>query len=211
MRLIKLAANNLDPNPKSDLNESLLKTNEGLHLERNHNNRFDVTSNDKFIATNEYTPHPANAPYIEKTAISFELVVPSVDEFRDRIIHTLKIFPYIVAEIDGEIVGYAYVSPFKERSAYDHCVETSIYVKEDARGKGIGSALYEELERLMPAIGVKNMNACIAWIEVPDEYLDNASETFHEKHGYTKVAHFHKCGFKFGRYYDMIWMEKILS
>lgn len=151
------------------------------------------------------------APYVDHTAISFELEAPAADEFRERIINTLKKFPYIVAEIDDEIVGYAYVSPFKERSAYDHCVETSIYVKEDLRGKGVGSALYEELERLMPAIGVKNMNACIAWIETPDEYLDNASETFHEKHGYTKVAHFHRCGYKFGRYYDMIWMEKILS
>lgn len=150
------------------------------------------------------------APYVEKTAISFELVVPSVEEFRQRIIHTLQKFPYIVAEDKGQIVGYAYVSPFKERSAYDHCVETSIYVAEDMRGKGIGSLLYQKLEELMPAIGVKNMNACIAWIEVPDEHLDNKSEDFHAKHGYTKVAHFHRCGYKFDRYYDMIWMEKIL-
>ena len=121
------------------------------------------------------------APYVDHTAISFELVAPEADEFRGRIIHTLQKFPYIVAEIDGEIVGYAYVSPFKERSAYDHCVETSIYVKEDMRGKGVGSALYEELERLMPAIGVKNMNACIAWIETPDEYLDERHEVTKQK------------------------------
>lgn len=151
------------------------------------------------------------APYVEDTAISFELEVPSVDEFADRIANTLRKYPYIVAEEDGRILGYAYVSAFKSRSAYDHCVETSIYVDRDARGKGIGTALYAELERLMPSIGVKNMNACIAWIAEPDEHLDNRSEDFHSKLGYTKVAHFHRCGYKFGRYYDMIWMEKILE
>lgn len=151
------------------------------------------------------------APYVEKTAISFEIEVPSVEEFRRRIVNTMKRFPYIVAEENGVLLGYAYVGTFHERTAYDHCVETSLYVAEDARGKGIGTALYAELERLMPTIGVKNMNACIAWVATPDEYLDNRSEAFHAKLGYTKVAHFHRCGYKFNRYYDMIWMEKILT
>ncbi len=151
------------------------------------------------------------APYVLETAISFELAVPSVEEFRGRIEDTLKKFPYIVAEIDGRVVGYAYVSAFKPRCAYNHCVETSIYVDKDERGHGVGSALYAELERIMPSIGVKNMNACIAYAPVEDEHLNNLSETFHAKLGYTKVAHFHKCGFKFGKYYDMIWMEKILE
>lgn len=150
-------------------------------------------------------------PYVVDTAISFELVPPSVEEFRSRIVNTLKRYPYIIAQEDGRILGYAYVGSFKERSAYDHCVETSIYIDREARGKGVGKALYLELERLMPTIGVKNMNACIAWTPQEDEYLDNGSEAFHEKLGYVKVAHFHKCGYKFGRYYDMIWMEKILS
>lgn len=169
------------------------------------------------ITIRECSPNDAEqlvriyAPYVEDTAISFELTVPSVEEFRGRIMNTLEKFPYIVAESDGRILGYAYVGTFKSRSAYDHCVETSIYVSSEARGMGIGTALYKELERLMPTIGVKNMNACIAWTETPDEHLDNRSEAFHEKLGYRKVAHFHKCGLKFGRYYDMIWMEKILS
>lgn len=149
-------------------------------------------------------------PYVTDTAISFELVPPSVEEFCSRIVNTLKKYPYIVAEDNGRIVGYAYVSAFKSRSAYDHCVETSIYVDRDMRCHGVGKALYTELERLMPSIGVKNMNACIAWTPQEDEHLDNGSEAFHERLGYVKVAHFHKCGYKFDRYYDMIWMEKIL-
>lgn len=160
-------------------------------------------------------------PYVLKTAITFEIEVPSVDEFRQRIVSTQKKFPYLVAERrqlstdDGEskteIVGYAYVGTFKDRAAYDHCVETSVYVAEHACGEGIGSALYAALESYMPSIGVTNLNACIAWAPVEDEYLNNRSEAFHARLGYTKVAHFHRCGYKFGRYYDMIWMEKILE
>lgn len=151
------------------------------------------------------------APYVEKTAITFEIEVPSVDDFRSRIIATQKRFPYLVAERHDAIVGYAYVGTFKDRAAYDHCVETSVYVAEDERGGGVGTALYAALEACMPAIGVTNLNACIAWTPQEDEHLDNRSEAFHARLGYTKVAHFHRCGYKFGHFYDMIWMEKILS
>lgn len=151
------------------------------------------------------------APYVEKTAITFELQVPSEAEFRSRIVKTLERFPYLVAERCGRVVGYAYVGTFKDRAAYDHCVETSIYIAEDERGGGVGTLLYKALESRMPSIGVTNLNACIAYAAVEDEYLDNRSEAFHTRLGYTKVAHFHRCGFKFGCFYDMIWMEKILS
>lgn len=151
------------------------------------------------------------APYVEKTAITFELVVPSAEEFRSRIVKTQERFPYLVAERGGTIVGYAYVGTFKDRAAYDHCVETSIYIAEGERGSGVGTKLYAELEKRMPTIGVTNLNACIAYAPVEDEHLDNRSEAFHARLGYEKVAHFHRCGFKFGRYYDMIWMEKILD
>lgn len=151
------------------------------------------------------------APYVEKTAITFELVVPSAEEFSSRILKTQKRFPYLVAERGGRVVGYAYVGTFKDRAAYDHCVETSIYIAEGEQGSGVGTKLYAELEQRMPAIGVTNLNACIAYAPVEDEHLDNRSEAFHARLGYEKVAHFHRCGFKFGRYYDMIWMEKILG
>lgn len=67
------------------------------------------------------------APYVEKTAITFEYEVPSVEEFKSRIKRTLKKYPYFVTESDGKIVGYAYDGEFKERAAYDWAVETSIY------------------------------------------------------------------------------------
>ena len=151
------------------------------------------------------------AKYIEQTAITFEYVVPSIEEFRGRIRHTLERFPYLIAEKDGKIAGYAYVSPFKERAAYDWSVETSIYVDMEQKRGGIGRRLYEELENILKQQGILNVNACIAYPQVKDEYLTKDSVLFHEKLGYTMVGTFHQCGYKFHRWYDMVWMEKFIG
>lgn len=150
------------------------------------------------------------AYYVENTAISFEYETPSLDEFADRIAATLEEYPYIVIEEDGEIRGYAYAGPLKTRAAYDRSCEVSIYLDRGARGKGYGRALYEELERRLKEAGILNLYACIASPIVENEFLTNNSELFHAHLGYEKVGHFHKCGYKFGRWYDMIWMEKIV-
>ena len=86
------------------------------------------------------------APYVRDTAITFEYRVPSLEEFRRRIEATLEKYPYLALEDGGEILGYAYAAPFKERAAYDWAVETTIYLRPDARGKGCGRTLYEALE-----------------------------------------------------------------
>ena len=151
------------------------------------------------------------APYVEKTAITFEYDVPTPEEFRGRIRHTLDRYPYLVAEEDGEIVGYAYAGPFKARSAYDWAVETSIYVAEGAKRQGYGRMLYETLEKLLALQHIINVNACIAYPETEDAYLTRDSVAFHTRMGYRLVGQFHKCGYKFGRWYDMVWMEKCLS
>ena len=72
----------------------------------------------------------------------------------------------------------------------------------------MGRALYEALERALKAQGILNMNACIASAAAEDEYLTDASHRFHEHMGFHVVGRFHSCGYKFGRWYDMIWMEK---
>lgn len=148
------------------------------------------------------------APYVEKTAITFEYEVPSVEEFKSRIKRTLKKYPYFVAESDGKIVGYTYAGEFKERAAYDWAVETSIYIKEDLKGLGIGKKLYSALENALRKQNILNLNACIAYTESDDEYLNDNSPGFHKHLGYRLVGKFTKCGFKFGKWYDMIWMEK---
>ena len=151
------------------------------------------------------------AYYVENTAITFEYDVPSVSEFNERIVNTLKKYPYIAAVSDGEILGYAYTGAFKSRAAYDRSVETSIYVKNGSRGLGIGRMLYSRLEEISKSQNVLNMYACISYTEKEDEYLTNASPLFHKRHGYKTVGKFRKCGYKFGRWYDMIWMGKFIG
>lgn len=148
------------------------------------------------------------APYVEGTAITFEYEVPSVQEFADRIRNTLKRYPYLVAELENEIVGYAYAGSFHERAAYDWSVETSIYVKTDMKKMGIGKKLYEVLEKILKEQNILNLNACIAYPSIEDEYLTKNSVKFHEHLGYRVVGEFQKSGYKFNRWYNMVWMEK---
>ena len=194
-------------------------------------------------------------PYVMDTAISFEYEVPSVTEFRERIVNIQKKYPYIVAvqedksnnEYDGDttgsgtcqaddavvhkacndrfdapnaesynqgsgIIGYAYASAFNVRDAYDWAVEMTVYVKKDCRKNGIGRMLYEEMEHILGRMNVLNLNSCIGYpAGDDDEYLTRNSAEFHAHMGYSMVGRFHKCGYKFGRWYDMVWMEKMIG
>lgn len=149
--------------------------------------------------------------YVEYTAITFEYKTPSIEEFQNRIETTLKKYPYLVEEIDGKIYGYAYAGPFKERAAYDWSVETTIYVDKDTKGKGIGKKLYQKLEDILRQQNIINVDACITYPEVEDEHVTRNSVEFHEHLGYHLVGKFYKSGYKFGRWYDMVWMEKYLG
>ena len=151
------------------------------------------------------------AYYVENTAITFEYDVPTPEEFRKRIQNTLLKYPYLAAEKDGEILGYAYAGTFKDRAAYDWSVEVTIYLKQDAVKCGLGRMLYEALEQELKARGILNLYACIGYPEKEDEYLTKNSAEFHRHLGYETVGEFHKCGYKFGRWYNMIWMEKIIG
>lgn len=151
------------------------------------------------------------APYVEWTAITFEYTVPTVEEFRERLYNTLKKYPYLVAEQNGEILGYAYAGPFKAKAAYAWSVETSIYVKAGERRRGLGRLLYEALERQLKKQGILNLYACIAYPEIEDEYLTEDSVHFHKKMGYRMIGTFYQCGYKFHRWYHMVWMEKMIG
>lgn len=151
------------------------------------------------------------APYVLETAISFEIEVPSLEEFENRITQISSKYPYLKAIVDGEIVGYAYASSFKGRKAYDWSVETTVYIKKDCRRMGIGKMLYEQLEISLQSMGILNMNACIACPSKPDEFLTDDSERFHCAMGFTLVGKFHNSGHKFNSWYDMIWMEKMIG
>ncbi len=149
--------------------------------------------------------------YVTDTAISFEYEIPTEEEFRSRIVAKLQKFPYLIAECEGKILGYAYASTFIPRPAYDWSVEVTVYLDHNCTGRGIGRALYERLETLLIVQNIYNINSCIAYTEKEDPYLTNRSMYFHEHMGYRLVGKFTKSGNKFGRWYDMIWMEKILK
>ncbi len=151
------------------------------------------------------------APYVTRTVISFECEVPSLEEFRARIEQKLKRYPYLVAERDGELLGYTYTSPFVGRAAYDWAAETTIYLREDKKRMGVGKKLYTALEEISAMQNILNLNACIGYPEVEDEYLTKNSAEFHAHMGYRMVGEFKKCGYKFGRWYNMVWMEKLIG
>ena len=120
----------------------------------------------------------------------------------------LRRYPYLAAETEEGLVGYAYASPFKARAAYDWAVETSIYVKQGHAGQGYGRLLHDRLEALLKAQNILSMYACIAYTDHEDAHLTNNSMHFHAHMGYELTAKFPKCGYKFDNWYDMIWMHK---
>ena len=147
-------------------------------------------------------------PYVEQTAVTFEWDVPSAEEFRRRIAEISAAYPYLVAERGGEVVGYAYASAFQPRRAYAWSAETSIYLRQDCRGQGLGRLLHGALREALRQMNVQTMYACISSpCEAGDPYLTDASIRFHSALGYRLAGTFHRCGYKLGRWYDMVWME----
>jgi L-amino acid N-acyltransferase YncA len=140
--------------------------------------------------------------YIQNTHQTFETEPLSADEMRARIAETISSYPYLVAEEDGEILGYAYAAQFKLRQAYAYSAEVSIYVRNAAKQRGLGTRLYE---KLFDDLAETNVHAMVAGISLPND----ASVKFHEKLGFTKVAHFRQIGYKLGRWIDVGYWELI--
>ena len=150
--------------------------------------------------------------YVRRTAISFEWEVPTLEEFQGRVRRTLEQYPYLTARQDGKLLGYAYAGPFVGRAAYGWSAELTIYLAPEAARRGIGRALYEALERALAEMGVCNLYACVGVpAEEEDEYLTFNSAQFHAHMGFVQCGEFHRCGYKFGRWYSMVWMEKLIG
>ena len=148
--------------------------------------------------------------YVEHTAISFEITMPTQDEIAQRIQKVLTGFPYLVVEEKGQLLGYAYAGPFIPRGAYAHCAEVSIYISRGNRRIGLGRWLYEALLLRLKEQGITNVYACIGVPEEEDEYLNFNSAQFHAHMGFREVGRFRNSGYKFGRFYHMIWMERLI-
>lgn len=153
------------------------------------------------------------APYVKETAITFEYDAPDAKEMERRIDATLKKYPYLVAERDGVVVGYAYAGTYYGRAAYDWCCELSVYVDASCRRQQIGSALYHELESILKGMGMLNLYACITTVkkDAEDPHITDHSVRFHEHLGYIECGRFVNCGYKFNRWYDTVYMVKMLG
>jgi phosphinothricin acetyltransferase len=138
--------------------------------------------------------------YVENTIISFEEQKISEKEMEGRISDITKSYPWIVYELDGEVVGYAYVNKWKERSAYRFTAEDTIYVQNGRTGQGIGRAL---LGSLLEIVEEQNIRVLMSVIALPNE----KSVRLHEGHGFKKVAHFTKVGYKNREWIDVGYWE----
>ena len=141
------------------------------------------------------------APYVLNTTCTFEYDVPTEEAFLERFRTITARFPWIVWEEDGQILGYAYGSPLFSRAAYSWSCESSVYLRPEAKGRGIGRALYTALEQILAYQGYVVNYAIVTSENLP-------SLAFHEKLGYTNVGTFTGCAFKFGKRLGIVWMEK---
>lgn len=140
--------------------------------------------------------------YIQNTHHTFETDPLSSDEMLARIVSIRERYPYLVADDGGEVLGYVYGAQFKLRQAYEHTAEVSIYVKNDAKKKGVGTQLYFEL---FDKLKESNIHAMIAGIALPND----PSIMFHERLGFKKVAHFNEIGYKLGRWIDVGYWQML--
>lgn len=143
-------------------------------------------------------------PYVEHTTYSFEYTVPAYDEFLTRFREHVARFPWLVWEEEGRVLGYCYAGAPWSRAAYSWCAEASVYLAQEARGRGIGRALYERLEEILARQGYRLVYAIIT--------EENAgSVAFHRRMGYRDRAVFPGCGYKHGRWLGVVWLEKKLN
>lgn len=143
-------------------------------------------------------------PYVENTAISFEYTVPTVQEFTKRFLDITAQFPWLVWEEKGVILGYAYGSRPFARAAYQWSASASIYLCPEAWGKGIGRQLYAVLEQYLQRQGYRKVYAVITT-------ANEDSVAFHRAVGYRYTGTMADCGYKFGKWYGTVWMEKDLN
>jgi L-amino acid N-acyltransferase YncA len=142
-------------------------------------------------------------PIVEATAISFETNAPDRDEIARRISDTLRSYPWLVCDVGGRIAGYAYATRHRPRGAYRWSVDTSVYVEDAYRRRGVGRGLYVSLFAILAAQGYVNAYAGIA---LPNP----ASVALHESLGFEKVGVYRRVGYKLGQWHDVGWWQRIL-
>lgn len=144
------------------------------------------------------------APFITDSTTSFEYEVPTLAEFTDRVTTIQQQFPYLVVEVDGRVLGYAYASVHRARTAYQWSVETSVYIHPDGHRQGLARQLYTTLFSLLRRQGYYN---AYAGITLPNP----ASEAFHQSMGFEPVGVYRNIGYKMGAWHSVVWLQLSLQ
>lgn len=138
------------------------------------------------------------------TIVTFEYVLPGWEEFARRVDAVSQVYPYLVLEQDGRVLGYAYAHPIAERAAYGWGAELSIYLHPDAAGRGAGTRLYRVLMELLRLQGVRTVYGLVS-------SPNPASEGLHTAMGFRLMGVQQKAGYKNGRWIDLLWFEKAIA
>lgn len=147
--------------------------------------------------------HAIYLPQVLASAVTFETAPPGEAAMRERILGRLDRYPWLVCEQQGELLGYAYASRFRDRAAYDWIAETSVYVREDARRRGVAGRLYAALLQVLALQGV---NQAMGAITLPGD----ASVALHERLGFVPAGRWRRCGYKLGRWWDVgLWQKEL--
>ncbi|AMB99194.1 hypothetical protein AWM75_03875 [Aerococcus urinaehominis] len=142
--------------------------------------------------------------YVEHTSISFEETTPTTEEMKNRIVDFTSNYPFLIAEDQGKMLGYAYAHAFGDRPAYRYTAELSIYTKHTDKGRGIGRQLYQALEDQLKKQGIVNAVAVVTG-------SNTNSLAFHQKLGYKIIGRLPQAGYKFGHWEDTVWLYKQLA
>jgi len=143
-------------------------------------------------------------PYVMETAITFIYQEPTAESFSAKIQSLIPQYPFIVSEVDGKAVGYAYASALRPHDAYQWDAELSVYVDRDFHGRGVGRKLYKALLELLKIQGYQTVYGVIS---LPNE----KSLALHAAFGFETLGVFPKSGYKLGKWHDIIWLQKALS
>lgn len=139
-------------------------------------------------------------PYVLDTVITFETEVPTVEEMAERIVSARVTHEWLVLDVDGDVIGYAYAHQFNSRAAYQWSVETSVYLAQDRRREGGGRMLYAELLHRLTERGFRRAFAGIA-------QPNDASNALHQAFGFRPAGHYRKVGWKLGAWHDVSWWQ----
>lgn len=142
--------------------------------------------------------------YVLESPATFEITPPTVNEMERRISTVMEKYPFLICQKDGEIIGYAYASRFREREAYRFAVASSVYIRADCHAKGIGTELYAALFAILKR---QNYLTCVVGITLPNE----GSVALHRKFGFVEAGVLHSVGYKAGKWHDVLSMQKQLT